>query len=53
MSYLKIKTALENCGVMKEMMGTSKSCKTSIKGLASGDKFLSNTKEIVSLFVRR
>ena len=36
--------------VMKQMMGTSKSCKTSIKGLASGDKFVSNTKEIVNIF---
>ena len=36
--------------VMKQMMGTSKSCKTSIKGLASGDKFVSNTKEIVNVF---
>ena len=50
MSYLKIKTALENCGVMKEMMGTSKSCKTSTRGLAPGDNFLSNTKEIVNNF---
>ena len=33
------------------MMGTSKSCKTSIKGLASGDKFVSNTKEIVCLYI--
>ena len=32
------------------LMGTSKSCKTSIKGLASGDKFVSNTKEIVNIF---
>ena len=32
--------------VMKQMMGTSKCCKTSIKG----DKFVSNTKEIVNIF---
>ena len=36
--------------VVKQMMGTSKSCKTSIKGLASGDTFVSNTKEIVNIF---
>ena len=36
--------------VMKQMMGTSKSCNTSIKGLASGDKFVSNTKEMVNIF---
>ena len=36
--------------VMKQMMGTSKNCKTSIRGLASGDKFVSNTKEIVNSF---
>ena len=36
--------------IMKQMMGTSKSCNTSIKGLASGDKFVSNTKEMVNIF---
>ena len=36
--------------VMKQMMGTSKSCNTSIKCLASGDKFVSNTKEMVNIF---
>ena len=37
--------------VMKQMMGTSKNCKTSIiRGLASDDKLLSNTKEIVNNF---
>ena len=36
--------------VMKQMKGTSKSCNTSIKGLASGDKFVSNTKEMVNIF---
>ena len=35
---------------MKQMMGTSKRCKTSIKGLASGDTFVSNTKAIVNIF---
>ena len=35
---------------MKQMMGTSKSCNTSIKGLASGDKCVSNTKEMVNMF---
>ena len=29
------------------MMGTSNRCNTSIKGLASGDKLVSNTKEIM------
>ena len=36
--------------VMKQMMGTSKSCNTSMKGLASGDTFVSNTKEMVNIF---
>ena len=31
---------------------TRKSCKTSIKGLASGDKCVSNTNEIVNILIR-
>ena len=35
---------------MKQMMGTSKRCNTSIKGLESGEQFESNTKEMVNIF---
>ena len=50
-SFVKIKTALENCGKSwnKWWVQVKVVIRTSIKGLASGDKYVSKTKEMANI----